>query len=95
MSRPSILTLLVIISTALVGCGSQQPLSRVDLFKKDQASTNTPYGPIDLDSVQETWGGVSYKTKDGSTHNVTVSPAPDGSQQYGKPVRSDRLRWAA
>jgi hypothetical protein len=77
--------LILVLSFSLSGCG-KEPVGRVEQFKRDQAATVTTHGPIEMDSVNETPSGVSYKTKDGSAFSVDVSTGPDGSQRFGEPV---------
>lgn len=76
----------VLIGVALTaaGCGQnlgtpQAPADRVEYFTATQAATETPHGKIELDTVEQTPVGVRYRTTDGSTHEVDMTPQPDGS----------------
>lgn len=68
------------------GCGG--PVSTVDRFKSDQVATVTPYGRINMDSVSESQEGrINYQTQDGSSWQVQIETAADGSARYNQPVR--------
>ena len=84
--------LLLLIAVVCVGCSASepepaQPPSLKEQFLEQQRGTNTPDGPIDLESVTESDGVVTFKAGD-TTYTQSYEQTPDGTyRRLGDPER--------
>jgi len=87
MLKPFILA--VVLVAIASGCGSNSPPpTRPERFKRAHAATVTPFGRIDLDSVEEiSEAEIGYRTSDGSKWKVNMDESADGLPRFGQPIR--------